>query len=46
MRVDKSYIVAMFEEIIRVNGSVDRYLTNELGISQSARERIALNLLE
>jgi protein-tyrosine phosphatase len=46
MRVDKSYIEAMFEEIRRVNGSVDGYLTNELGISQSARERIALNLLK
>ncbi len=46
MRVDKSYIGAMFEEIIRVNGSVDGYLTNELGISQSARDRIAQNLLE
>jgi protein-tyrosine phosphatase len=46
MRVDKSYIEATFEEIIRVNGSVDGYLTNELGISQSTRDRIARNLLE
>ncbi len=46
MSVNTAYMEAMFEEISRINGSIDAYLANELGVSQAARDRIASHLLE
>jgi protein-tyrosine phosphatase len=45
MRVDADYLAATFDEINQIFGSVDRYFSEELNISESARERIRSNLL-
>jgi protein-tyrosine phosphatase len=46
MRVHADYLNAAFDEIDRSYGSVDRYFTDELNVSESARERIRLNFLD
>lgn len=46
MTAETAYIEAMFEEIDGINGSIDAYLTDELGISPALRDKIADNLLE
>jgi protein-tyrosine phosphatase len=46
MRVHADYLSAAFDEIDRSHGSVDRYFAKELNLSESARARIRLNLLD
>jgi protein-tyrosine phosphatase len=46
MRVDATYLGAMFEEIDHLFGSIDQYLTRVLRVSDASRERIRSNLLD
>ncbi len=46
MRADADYLGAMFDEVNRSYGSVDGYLSQELNLLESARDRIRSNLLE
>jgi protein-tyrosine phosphatase len=45
MRADADYLDAMFDEVNRSYGSVDGYLSQELNLLESARDRIRSNLL-
>ncbi len=46
MRADPAYLDAMFEALVLKYGSVDRYLRQELGVSDASYSRLHSNLLE
>jgi protein-tyrosine phosphatase len=46
MRADAAYLRGMFDELAATNGSVTRYLEDELGLTQTMIERIRVNLLD
>jgi protein-tyrosine phosphatase len=46
MRADAAYLRGMFDELAATNGSVDRYLEDELGLTHTMIERIRVNLLD
>jgi protein-tyrosine phosphatase len=45
MRADAAYLHGMFEELAATNGSINRYLEDELGLNQTMIEQLRVNLL-
>lgn len=45
MRADAAYLRGMFDELAATNGSINRYLEDELSLTQTMIERIRVNLL-
>jgi protein-tyrosine phosphatase len=46
MRADAAYLRGMFDELAATNGSVYRYLEDQLGLTHTMIERIRVNLLD
>jgi hypothetical protein len=45
MRADAAYLHGMFDELAAKNSSINRYLKDELSLTQTMFERIRVNLL-